>query len=250
MTARAIITGACGALLVASGWLLGAAVVGAAPPAQDGARDADALIARLTDDVPDRDEDALLAGAFDAFVERMDAFDGDRAVALGRAVFERTPAVWSAFCLEGGLRRSAPADLGSPAARAAHAEANTALEGLLAAGLGAPDRLAVVQRLALLHAGFQRPAAERRALGAALGAGGFDGLQIMALKGLSRAEGASAWSCASPETAGALFASLLDRGSGAQAAPAGADPPAGGPPEDAPWALRGHGLAALERALR
>lgn len=226
------------AALGVAAWLASAPAAGAPVAAQNGAAAAEAILARLTDDAPD-DDAALLGEGFDAFVERMDAFDADRALALARAMFERSPAVWSAFCLEGALRRGAPADLRSEAARAAHAEAGAALEGLLAAGLAPADRRAVVQRQALLHAGFDRPGAERRALGAALGMGGFDGIQIMALKGLSRDPGAEGWSAASPETAGALFASLLDRG-----AP---DPDSA---QAAPWALRGHGLAALERALR
>lgn len=215
-----------------------APVVGASWRAQDGAARADAIVAQLTDDAPD-DDAALLGAGFDAFVERMDAFDAERALALARAMFDRSPAVWSAFCLEGALRRGAPADLESEAADAAHAEASAALEALLATRLTPADRLAVVQRQALLHAGFDRPVAERRVLGAALGMGGYDGIQIMALKGLSRDSAAEGWSAASPETAGALFASLLDRG-----AP---DPTS---PQAAPWALRGHGLASLERALR
>jgi len=215
-----------------------APAVGAAGAPQDGASAADEILARLTDEAPD-DDAALLGAGFDAFVERMDAFDADRALGLARAMFERSPAVWSAFCLEGALRRGAPADLDGEAARAAHAEAEAALEGLLRSGLAPADRLALVQRQALLHAGFDRPIDERRALGAALGMGGFDGIQIMALKGLSRAPGPEGGSAASPETAGALFASLLDRG---EPDPASA--------QAAPWALRGHGLASLERALR
>ena len=59
-----------------------------------------------------------LGPAFEAFLAAMDAFDGPAAVELARAMHssaleirEGTPGydvLWSVFCLEGALRRSAP----------------------------------------------------------------------------------------------------------------------------------------------
>ena len=186
--------------------------------------------------------------AFDAFVERMDAFDTELATRLARGMFSRDKAVWSVFCVEGALRRGAPADPEDPLALAAFEEAEAALLEVLAFSrpegtpLGAPraDAVALDQRLALLYAGFGRHAAERRVLGAAMGAGGVDATQIVALKALSRRSTDAR--PADPTTAAALFASLLDRSRDGAAQSAAPSPLA-------PWALRGHGLGVFESAL-
>ncbi|MEL6903914.1 MAG: hypothetical protein AAFU73_03240 [Planctomycetota bacterium] len=213
-------------------------------------RRADELAAAIEASDPGAPDAALLRSGFDVFVERMDAFDGERAVRLGRALFAAQPAVWSAFCLEGALRRSAPAGPDADASRAAHAAANQALRGLIGPGTPTVDRVALEQRLALLHAGFRRGDSERAALGAAIGMGGVDATQIVALAALAaggsapRNAGVQAPSGPEdPETAAALFASLLDR---SRTGAVGSGPV----PASAPWALRGHGLAALEAALR
>ncbi|MEL6714044.1 MAG: hypothetical protein AAFP86_09735 [Planctomycetota bacterium] len=212
---------------------------------EDPARRADELIAAIEATDPVAPDAALLRSGFDVFVERMDAFDGERAVRLGRALFAAQPAVWSSFCLEGALRRAAPASPGAAASRAAHAEANGALRGLIGPRTPAADRVALEQRLALLHAGFGRRDAERAALGSAMGMGGVDATQIVGLAALAPGGhgGPDPSLARDPETAAALFASLLDR---SRTGAVGAGPA----PANAPWALRGHGLAALEAALR
>ena len=199
------------------------------------AQDVDAMVARLVD--PDEPAAVLNAG-FELFIARMDAYDGTGAQKLARALFDRAPAVWSAFVLEGALRRAAPDDPRAGASIAAFEEADAALQTLIAAPQTTRlDRLALVQRRAILAAGFARPRAERAALGAALAARGVDGAQILGLAALTANE---------HETAAPLFASLLDR-----AAPA-REPDDPGPPqasERPPWALRGHSLAVLEQLI-
>ena len=109
--------------MIRLGALAAALALAGAPAVQEddpGTR-ADEL-ARLVGTIPtgsaERDQEIRVA-AFEAFVERMDAFDGPRAEALARAMHAEANAVWSAFCFEGALRRSAPADASSPEARAA-----------------------------------------------------------------------------------------------------------------------------------
>lgn len=210
-------------MALVAGAAVGAALAIGAPGTPPG-DDVDRLIAELTDDGQSLRSGALQEG-FDAFTRLMDAHDGERAVALARAMHGRAGEVWSAFCLEGALRRSAPADAGpgSPAL----AEAAGALDALLARTPELPlrDRIDVLQRKAILHAGFGDRAAERRALGAALALGGVDAAQIRALQALQQGD---------PETGARLFASLLDRHEN-------------GPLP--PWALRGFGLCCVEIAL-
>ncbi len=191
-----------------------------------------------------------LRPAYDLFIKSMGDYDGDSALRIARAMHQRSFAmfdsgeaastVWSAFCLEGALRRGATdANLDEH-----FKEASRALKALM----GHPrtsraDRLALVQRHAIVAAGFGRRGVEAASLGAALAQGGIDGAQITGLARLQSApkNGQDDW-----ETAGALFANLLDR-----ARAAGTQDPAQTPgplpldPADAPWALRGHGLSVL-----
>lgn len=208
-----------------------------------------------------QDRGALLRAGFDAFIERMDAFDGDASVALATELYAEDPAIWSGFCLEGALRRSADAE-----ASGQSAPCRTALEmlrGLRESYTGNPSaQLDVTHRIAILGAGFGDRRLERAALGRALAAGGIDGAQISGLAAL-RADRATALK---------LFGSQLDRAlhRGAPEAPGagelapkeqddesvtpsslidkGAEPSWLPPiqPEAAPWALRGHALASLE----
>ena len=206
---------------------------GAASSAQDDARPSShqSLLEALAD--PAR-EGAALRPAFEAFVAAMDRFDGPGALELARAMHTSalriregspgTDVLWSVFCLEGALRRSAP---GPGAIRAAHLKE---AREVIAKHLDDPssttsDREALLQRLAILEAGFGERAAERAALGGALALHGIDGAQITALQRLDDGDS---------RAAAALFATLLDS----------TDPARVG----APWALRGHAMAVLDRS--
>jgi hypothetical protein len=192
----------------------------------DGPIAVERVIQALSDSSVSLDEAALGAlqqEGFRLFMDRMAAKDGPSSVGLARAMHARAGATWSAFCLEGALRRSAPADASGPSAQEAYAEADRVLSALLRQeGLSPVDRLAVVQRRAILAAGFGDASGELSSLGRALGMGGIDGAQILGLRALAAGD---------HEEAARLFGLLLDRGD---------------LPQDRPWALRGHGLAALE----
>ena len=105
----------------------------AVPQADEGAARADRTAARLaalegaTEQPSADDELQLLTEAYQSFLDRIEVCDGPRSVRLARAMHARAGAVWSAFCLDGSLRRASPADPGSEAARAAYAEADAAL---------------------------------------------------------------------------------------------------------------------------
>lgn len=220
-----------GVCVVAGGLALAGASM--ALSLQDGTpvADEDALVARLADD---QEGPAALRPAFNAFLAAMDRFDGPASLRLARAMHARSLAIranapdydviWSAFCLEGALRRSAP--LEGPD-RARHlTEARQILRALLdAPGCTSAQREALIQRLAILEAGFDQPEAERAALGGALALHGIDGAQITGLAALRRGH------C---DRAAALFATLLDSPDPAR--------------NDSPWGLRGHALAVLEGA--
>lgn len=202
-------------------------------PAQDGtpAVSRADLLEALAD--PARAATALQP-AFEAFVGAMDDFDGPAAVEIARAMHASAlriregatgyDVLWSAFCLEGALRRSAPE---SGPTRALHlAEAREVITLRLVDPLTtAPEREALLQRLAILEAGFGQSARERASLGGALGLHGVDGAQITGLERLDSGD---------PITAAALFAALLDSLDPARVS--------------APWALRGHALAVLDGA--
>lgn len=193
-------------------------------PAHDRAR-ADALAVRI-EAVPlasPADEQQLLIDCFAAFIASMDAFDGPRAIRLARGMHAHAGAIWSAFCVEGALRRAAPEDVAHGLSIRAFDEADSVLVELLEGqALSATDALAVTQRRAILAAGFTRHGAERAALGRALSMGGIDGAQISGLAALAGGDHASA---------ARLFGSLLDVGHS---------------PDELPWPLRGHGIATLE----
>ena len=193
-------------------------------PAHDRAR-ADALAVRI-EALPSAsaaDDQRLLVEGFAAFIASMDAFDGPRAIRLARGMHAHAGAIWSAFCVEGALRRAAPADVEHGLSLRSFDEADSALVELLAGqALTASDELALTHRRAILAAGFARHGAERAALGRALSAGGIDGAQISGLAALTRGDDAAA---------ARLFGSLLD---------------AGHSPDVLPWPLRGHGIATLE----
>lgn len=190
--------------------------------------DLDELIQRIEDPAAN---DGVLREGYDEFIARMDAYDAGAATRLARVMHERAGAVWSAFCLEGALRRGAPAGAGRPESVEAFKEADAVLGRLIeAVGISVGERIALVQRRAILCAGFGRRAQERLELGRALGAHGVDGAQILGFAALVSGD---------DETSAKLFASLLDR----------AYSEAEGGPDAAPWALRGHTLAVYEGLL-
>ncbi len=225
--------GACAACAALTLSAVATLATGAVAPAQDVAPAASRqdLLEALAD--PAR-AGAALGPAFEAFLDAMDRFDGPAAVELARAMHasaltirEGAPGfdvLWSAFCLEGALRRSAPE---SGPARARHLEeARAVITARLESAETAPaERAALLQRLAILEAGFGERAAERAALGGALALHGIDGAQIT---GLQRLDGGD------PLAAAALFAALLDSEDVARVS--------------APWALRGHALAVMDGA--
>lgn|GEM_PF-2416676 len=219
-----------GLVAVAGALTAGAVVVGQEAGAGRGV-DEPAAIEQLIDALKGpaldgQEEAALLQEGFDQFMARMDAWDGPSAVGLALALHSRANAVWSAFCAEGALRRSAPADARGESALDAYAVADGLLMALLREPeLGEGDRLAVVQRRAILAAGFGDESGERASLGRALVMGSTDGGQILGLKALLAGDALEA---------ARLFGHQLDRGD---------------PPESCPWALRGHALASLA-ALR
>lgn len=205
-----------------------------------------------------QDRATLLTAGFNAFIERMDAFDGELSVGLATELFREDPAIWSAFCLEGALRRSAPAS-----ADGQSADCQAALQPLLRlreSYTGEPAaQLDLTHRIAILGAGFGDRPLEGAALGRALAAGGVDGAQISGLAAL-RQDGTAAQR---------LFGSLLDRSldRADPTAPRGQHDDSVTPsssienspqsprrprltPESAPWALRGHALASLELLRR
>ncbi len=229
----------------------------------DGAATADAVLEVLQLDPSARTGDLaqpgpLLRAGFDAFVERMDAFDKDRSLALARELFAESPAVWSGFCLEGALRRSAAAGDEGPNS-AAFRSALTMLETLRETYAGDPTtQLDITQRIAILSFGFNVRSREQVALGRALASTGNDAAQIAGLHALDRDHGAAA----------RLFGSLLDRVKKAPlrrplqpdvSTSTGEDdesvtgassiekvPSTTPQPEAVAWALRGHALASLE----
>lgn len=199
----------------------------------------ESLLERLASDA---EGPAALRPAYDYFLAAMGQYDGDAALRVARAMHQRSfsmfdsgqvqSTVWSVFCLEGALRRGATAAdedarflEASEAARAVQRHPRTSKV----------DRLALIHRHAILAAGFGRKGIEAADLGAALAQGGIDGAQITALARLSKAAGNDE---GDSETAAALFANLLDRASQG-------DGPLAVGPNEAPWALRGHGLAVL-----
>lgn len=223
--------------------------------AQDGA---ERVLAALRQEPAERsgefaDRGQLLRAGFDVFIASMDSFQGDSAVEVARELFAEDPAIWSAFCLEGSLRRSAAADAGHESL--AFREAMGILESLRESNAAEPGvRLDLTNRIAILAGGFGARAEERAALGRSLASRGVDGAQIAGLWALAQ----------DPAQAARLFGSLLDRSmarrsdpetavvnvqddaSVTASSPIGTLPVLDLNPEAAPWALRGHALASLE----
>ena len=252
--------GRCAFVLVAIASFLSGALVLLAPgqehqeqtPADPAVERAAEVLDALRQEPSERpselqDRAALLRAGFDAFIERMDAFDGDSSLALARELYQEDPAIWSGFCLEGALRRSAPA--GANSESASFRSAREMLLALRESYKGSPQgEIDVTHRLAILGAGFNARSLEQSALGRALTAGGIDGAQITGLAQLKE----------HPAVAQRLFGSLLDRSLRRPSVPGPEDDESVTPsspialepfpfqPEAAPWALRGHALASLE----
>ena len=161
-----------------------------------------------------------LQEGFDAFVAAERAFEGPLAVALARALHRQARATWSAFCLEGILRRTGDLD-----------EAEAVLTQLVRAP-ARQERAERSGRQAIVARGAGRLEAARRHLGAVLAAGGADGAQMLGLEALRRG---------SPAEAAAHFGSLL---AGVRAGETSTLPSAG-VPAPPPWAQRGFGVALL-----
>lgn len=204
----------------------------------------DSLLRQLASNV---EGPAALRPAYDAFLKSMEEYNADAALRIARAMHQRSFAmldsgqvastVWSVFCLEGALRRGATAANEDARFREASSVIRTLQHH---PRTSSADRLALIQRHAIVAAAFGRHGIEAADLGGALAQGGIDGAQIT---GLARLGSAVRNGMADSETAAALFANLLDRTVQGPGGPM----PVG--PNDAPWALRGHGLAVLE-ALR
>jgi hypothetical protein len=257
-----------GALVVAGCALLAHGQDAAASSVVDPLDQAKGILAELAAEPSQRseayqDRAKLLTSGFNAFIERMDAFDGELSVGLATELFREDPAIWSAFCLEGALRRSAPVG-----ADGQSMECQAALKALLSLRESytgePPAQLDLTHRIAILGAGFGDRLLERSALGRALAAGGVDGAQISGLAALQQDAAA----------AQRLFGSLLDRSLDRSylAEPGGQHDESVTPtstienspqpyspeaswrprltPESAPWALRGHALASLELLRR
>lgn len=150
--------------------------------------------------------------AFEVFQLEHDDFQGARSVALAEAMHRHAAATWSAFCLEGALRRTGD-----------YGRADAVLREHLGRDLGPAERVDVVLRRAIVAAGAGDRAGELAALGRGLVGGGADAYQMLGR--LALVEGRAA-------EARGLFRVLVDRH---------ATDPAGAPP----WALRGWGLALL-----
>jgi hypothetical protein len=157
--------------------------------------------------------------AFQAFLGAEERHAADELLALAEALYARDPAPWSAFCLEGALRRG----FGRYAdAEAVLAEVAKRVEG------DAPAVLAVTERRALVAAGSGESQRERALLGAAVARGSTDARQILGFAALRAGDRAAAR---------AHFGLLVSALGGADASLAARDLP--------PWALRGHGVALL-----
>ena len=190
----------------------------------DGAERTEAILRSLADASftqlhPSAQRDRLDV-AFHAFLDAGERFAGDEMLSLAQGLYDRAPAIWSAFCLEGALRRG----------HGRYAEADAVIAERLAIDgeqIGEMGRVELLERRAIIAAGRGAWAQERALLGPALVHGGRDARQILGLRALSRGD--------RPEAA-RLFGALLTDSAG--------DQPVA--PKDRPaWALRGWGLALL-----
>lgn len=157
-----------------------------------------------------------LAAAFEAFLEDHDAYRAEAARTIAEAMFAADEASWSAFCLEGILRRGGEYELADEVLAARQERATEPRE-----------RVELLERRAIVAAGAGWLARERDLLGAALAAGGTDAYQILGRLELAAGRRSAART---------LFRALVARGAG--------DAPDGEPPA---WGLRGWGLALLPR---
>ncbi len=161
-------------------------------------------------------ENRLLTEAFGVFTAEHDAYEGEAALAVARAMHRHASATWSAFCLEGILRR-----LG-------HYEAARDVLADHLVSVSAPaERAAVVDRQAIVAAGAGWRSSESSHLGRGLVLGGTDAYQMLARRCLAEGKRADART---------LFRVLVERS---------IHDPAQGPP----WALRGWGLALLPKGV-
>jgi hypothetical protein len=202
--------------LILTTLLHGAALCGPAPaPVQDERESAliEAMVEASGDPVALHPK---LLAAYDAFRAAHDAYRGEAALALAEAMHAHAHATWSAYCLEGILRK-----LGD------YATGDEVLRLQLEAVSDPAERLDLLQRRAILAAGAGWPRRERAYLGAALALGGTDSLQM-----LGRLALASGQQTGHQDRARILFRVLLERHRG-------------DPAEAPPWALRGWGLALL-----
>jgi len=157
--------------------------------------------------------------AFQAFLGAEERHAADELLVLAEAFDARDPAPWSAFCLEGALRRGF----------GRYADADAVLREALERVTGdAPAVLAITERRALVAAGAGEALRERSLLGAAVARGSTDARQILGFAALRAGDRAAAR---------AHFGVLVGVLGGADAGVAARDLP--------PWALRGYGLALL-----
>ncbi len=202
------------------GALLAALVAFQDPSPLDRARE---LVGRLVDEAS---EPALLQErlqeTFVAFVAEHDAFHGEAALLLAEAMYAHGPGTWSAFCLEGILRR-----LGR------YERAEEVLAGHLETVTVPEQRAQILERRAILAAGAGWRERELDHLGRALALDGLDAQQMLGR--LALFEGRK-------ERARVLFRVLVERLRGAREGAGEVTP------ESIPWALRGWGLALLPPA--
>lgn len=182
-----------------------------------GARDDDAEAAALVDrlraagqggEVP---ED-LIQEAWQAWVQAYDAYAGERALLLARAMHEVSGAIWSLEILEGTCRRLGLYD---------HAAA--VIQEQLGRTPRGPDQVFLLERRALVAAGAGDESAQVEFLGRALAAGGVDAQQVLGRRALSAGR---------LDRARGLFRGLVER----RTLEGGVN---------APWALRGWGVTLL-----
>ncbi|MDA1264336.1 MAG: hypothetical protein O2816_04570 [Planctomycetota bacterium] len=197
-------------------WAQGEAWRVAQDTTADPARRVTALVAAIEEVAGDAAAaQPRLVLAFEEFQREHDRFEGARATALARAMHRAAGATWSAYCLEGILRRTGD-----------YRGAQEVLVAHLAGLDPGPERTDVVQRSAIVAAGAGWLEQERAALGRALVHGGTDAHQML---------GRLALAAGRTEEARRLFRVLLEQH-------------AGDPAQTPPWALRGWGLALLPPA--
>lgn len=199
----------------------------------DGPERTAAIVASLAEDtwatLPVTARGERLEVAYRAFLGAEARFAGDEMLGLAEAMHARDRAIWSAFCLEGALRRGF----------GRYGDAEGVLEALQREYEAAGDPAqrgeavrALVERRALVAAGAGEREHEAALLGRALGAGSADARQILGFAALRAGD-----------VRGALahFEVLLAGAPSVEQAPT--------PARDLPpWALRGYGVALLPRA--